>query len=134
MPKPVRRSARIAGMVEAKSTFDWKAALEVLENGSRDEIHNAFESVCHYLDGDEDRIGEIFLGQYGSFLVFEKNWRHQYLLRCVFETCGLKNPDVKRFLNMVPDGPLLSYMGVNRVRSANNNIHYRIRTGISIMS
>lgn len=57
------------------------------------------------------------------------DFKHQYLLRRLFETVSHKHDSIKAFLNGITSTDILSKMGTVRVGPV-PTCHYRIRVGI----
>lgn len=113
----------------AAAVLDMDIAKDAIQNGTETEIHALFKQLCAFFKNDTDRLATWFFAK-ASPMIDTNKWRHRYLMSWVFQTVGLKNDDVKAYLDTVPDGPILSWMGVNRVKGK-NGVHYRTRTGMS---
>ncbi len=127
--KTIKRSRALNMCLRPASTgFDIDVAIEVLDSGSETDIYAQFKLLCKHLANDPDKMSCMLLTKTDQYDL--DNWRHRYLLNWVFHTIGLKESRVKGFLDTVPVGPMLSWMGVNRVTNkATGAVHYRTRTG-----
>jgi hypothetical protein len=89
-------------------------------------IRKEFEAVSKYFKDDTDLIAHFWLTHYEYNTL---DFKHQFLLRTIFEKVGLKNKHVVGFLDKDLDGELLSKLGVVRVDNGKKTF-YRIRVGI----
>jgi hypothetical protein len=89
-------------------------------------IRNEFNAVSKYFKDEEEAIANFWLTNYEYNML---DFKHQFLLRTLLSTVGLKLPNIVEFLDRILDETLLSKLGVIRVNNG-KKIFYRIRTGI----
>lgn len=89
-------------------------------------IRSEFEKVAMYFKDDSDLIAHFWLTHYEYNVL---DFKHQFLLRSIFEKVGLKQELVLEFLNKIDDEALLSNLSVVRVNNG-KKIFYRIRVGL----
>ncbi len=79
-----------------------------------------------YFKDDSDLIANFWLTHYEYNTL---DFKHQYLLRSLFDKVGLKQPLVVEFLDKILDEELLSKLSVVRVNNG-KKVFYRIRVGM----
>jgi hypothetical protein len=89
-------------------------------------IRSEFERVSMYFKDDSDLIANFWLTHYEYNTL---DFKHQYLLRSLFDKVGLKQPLVVEFLDKILDEELLSKLSVVRVNNG-KKVFYRIRVGM----
>lgn len=89
-------------------------------------IQNEFNTVVKYFKEDTESITSFWLKHYEYNML---DFKHQFLMRCLFSTVGLKQKLVIEFLNKIIDEELLSKLEVVRVNNGNKTF-YRIRVGL----
>lgn len=89
-------------------------------------IRNEFNSVVKYYKEDSDSIASFWLTHYEYNML---DFKHHFLMKCLFNQVGLKHPDVVDYLNKIQDEEILRKMEVVRVNNG-KKIFYRIRVGL----
>lgn len=123
-------ATRKYNMRQRVPAFDMSAALEAIESGTETDIHYHFKKLCAFLNNDARRVSDWVFAS-GLELDIQGNKRHRYLVNATLEFVGLKDSNALSFMDKIPSGPWLSWIGVNRV-NAKNGVHYRIRTGAAL--
>lgn len=90
-------------------------------------IKNEFNTVTKYFKDDDDMIANFWLTHYEYNML---DFKHQYLMRCLFDKVGLKHPLVVALLDTVLNEELLLKLEVVRVNNGKTTF-YRIRVGIN---
>ena len=88
-------------------------------------IRNEVEAVIKFYKEDTTAIAEFWLTYYEYNLL---DFKHIKLLNIIFNTTGLKQALVVKFLNNIEEESLLSELGVVRVNNG-KKMFYRIRVG-----
>lgn len=91
-------------------------------------IRNEFNAISKYFNEDEEMIANFWLTNYEYNLL---DFKHQFLIRCLLNESGLKQPIIVDFLNKIIDENILLKLGVVRVNNG-KKIFYRIRVGLEI--
>lgn len=79
-----------------------------------------------YFKDDSDLIAHFWLTHYEYNVL---DFKHQFLLRALFDKVGLKQELVVEFLDKILDESLLSKLAVVRVNNG-KKVFYRIRVGM----
>lgn len=103
------------------------ARINTLNGKYYEQIRTEFNKVSMYFKDDSDHIANFWLTHYTYNL---DDFKHQFLLRSLLSTIGLKHPKVTEFLNNIPKEETLMQLGVVRVNNG-SKIFYRIRVGIN---
>jgi hypothetical protein len=101
------------------------ARINTLNGKYYENITSEFNAIAKYFNDDHDMITSFWLLHYEYDLT---DFKHQYLLRRLFETVGFKQSLVKSLLDRVGDNDLLSKMGAVRF-TRGDKVFYRIRVG-----
>lgn len=102
------------------------ARINTLNGKYYENITNEFNTIAKYFKDDHDMITSFWLSHYEYNLT---DFKHQYLLRRLFETVGFKQPLVKTLLDKIGDTEILSKVGAVRVKNG-DKVFYRIRVGV----
>jgi hypothetical protein len=89
-------------------------------------IRNKFNKVVKYFNDNIDLIASFWLTHYEYNLL---DFKHQFLIKTIFDKVGLKHPVIVQFLNKIIDEKILNKLDVVRVNNG-KNIFYRIHIGI----
>jgi hypothetical protein len=89
-------------------------------------IRKEFNDVSKYFKDDTELIAHFWLTHYEYDTL---DFKHQFLLRSLFDKVGLKNEHVVNFLDKILDNELLSKLAVVRVNNGKTTF-YRIRVGV----
>ncbi len=89
-------------------------------------ICNEFNTVSKYFKGDEEMIANFWLTNYEYNLL---DFKHQFLICCLLNESGLKQPIIVEFLDKIIDENILLKLAVVRVNNG-KKIFYRIRVGM----
>lgn len=92
-----------------------------------EEIRNEFNAITKYFKEDDTMIANFWLKHYEYNML---DFKHQFLMRCLFDKVGLKQELVVEFLDKILDEDLLLKLGVVRVNNGKTTF-YRIRVGIN---
>ena len=103
------------------------ARINTLNGKYYEQIRTEFNKVSMYFKDDPDYISNFWLTHYTYDLA---DFKHQFLLRTLLGTVGLKHPKVLEFLNAIPEENTLMQLAVVRVNNG-SKIFYRIRVGIN---
>jgi hypothetical protein len=121
------RSSRRAAVPVPPDLYEALTRINSLTSAYNAGVAAEYKAVAKALKDDEERIVAFWLER--PALLDTEDFRHRYLLRMLFENCGLSHPIMKTFLDTVTSQERLMEMGVvSYVRG--DNVHYRIRTGI----
>lgn len=90
-------------------------------------IRNEFNIVSKYFNNDEELIAKFWLTNYEYNLL---DFKHQYLIKCLLNTSGLKQPIIIKFLDKIIDDEILLKLAVVRVNNGKKTF-YRIRVGLN---
>ena len=93
-------------------------------------IRNEVNEVTKYFKDDADHIAAFWLNHYEYNVL---DFKHQFLLRCIFDKVGLRQPLVVEFLDKILDEDILRKLAVVRVNNG-KTVFYRIRVGIDSSS
>jgi hypothetical protein len=102
------------------------ARINLLNSKYYENIRNEFNTVEKYFKNDPDHIANFWLTHYEYNML---DFKHQYLIRCLLNSVGLKQKLIVEFLNKIDDGELLLKLGIIRVNNGKTTF-YRIRTGL----
>ncbi len=102
------------------------ARINDLNSKYYENIRTEFNEVTKYFKEDDDFIVSFWLTHYEYNML---DFKHQYLMRCLFDKVGLKQPLVVKFLDKILDDDLLHKLGTVRVNNG-KTIFYRIRVGL----
>lgn len=91
-----------------------------------EQIRKEFNAVSKYYHDDGEEIAGFWLTDYEYDL---DDFKHQFLIRCLLSTTGLKEPFVVEFLDSITDQETLTKLGVVRISNVTKTF-YRIRTGL----
>jgi hypothetical protein len=89
-------------------------------------IRNEVNEVSKYFKDDNDAEAAFWLNHYEYNVL---DFKHQFLIRCIFDKVGLRQPLVVEFLDKILDEDILRKLAVVRVNNG-KTIFYRIRVGI----
>lgn len=92
-----------------------------------EEIRNEFNAITKYFKEDDDLITTFWIKHYEYNML---DFKHQFLMRCLFDKVGLKQPLVVEFLDKILDENILLKLAVVRVNNGKTTF-YRIRVGIN---
>lgn len=90
-------------------------------------IRNEFNAVAKYFKDDENFITSFWLTHYEYNML---DFKHQFLMKCLFDKVGLKQTQVVEFLDKIIDEELLLKLAVVRVNNGKTTF-YRIRVGLN---
>jgi hypothetical protein len=102
------------------------ARINMLNCKYYENIRNEFNAVVKYYKEDSDAITSFWLTHYEYNML---DFKHQYLMKCLFNQVGLKQPEVVAFLDKILDQEILLKLAVIRVNNG-KSVFYRIRTGL----
>jgi hypothetical protein len=102
------------------------ARINDLKGKYYENIRNEFNQVAKYFKDDSDLITSFWLNHYEYNTL---DFKHQFLLRCLFDKVGLKQSLVVDFLDKILDNDLLHTLAVVRVNNGKSTF-YRIRVGL----
>jgi hypothetical protein len=102
------------------------ARINDLNSKYYENIRTEFNEVTKYFKEDDDFIVSFWLTHYEYNML---DFKHQYLMRCLFDKVGLKQPLVVKFLDKILDDDLLHKLGTVRVNNGKTTF-YRIRVGL----
>lgn len=103
------------------------ARINDLKGKYYENIGNEFNTVSKYFKEDSDNIANFWLTHYEYNVL---DFKHQFLIRTLLSTVGLKQSIVVEFLNKIMDEAILSKLGVVRVNNGKSTF-YRIRVGLN---
>jgi hypothetical protein len=89
-------------------------------------IRDEFNMVVKYYKEDSDDIASFWLTHYEYNML---DFKHHFLMKCLFNQVGLKQPEVIEFLNKIVDEEILLKLAVVRVNNG-KKVFYRIRVGM----
>jgi hypothetical protein len=90
-------------------------------------IRDEFNAVAKYFKDDEDLITSFWLTHYEYNML---DFKHQFLMRSLFDKVGLKKTQVVELLDKILDDELLHKLAVVRVNNGKTTF-YRICVGVS---
>jgi hypothetical protein len=102
------------------------ARINDLKGKYYENIRNEFNEVTKYFKEDDDFIVSFWLTHYEYNML---DFKHQFLMRCLFDKVGLKQSLVVDFLDKILDNDLLHKLAVVRVNNGKTTF-YRIRVGL----
>lgn len=102
------------------------ARINMLSGKYYENIRNEFNTIVKYYKEDSDSIASFWLTHYEYNML---DFKHQFLIKCLFNQVGLKQPDVVSFLDKIIDNETLLKLDVVRVNNG-KTVFYRIRTGL----
>ena len=88
-------------------------------------IRDEFRIIVKYYKENSDDITAFWLTHYEYNML---DFKHHFLMKCLFNQVGLKQPEVVEFLNKI-DEEILPKMDVVRVNNG-KKVFYRIRVGM----
>lgn len=102
------------------------ARINILNGKYYENIRNEFNEVSKYFKDDESMIANFWLSNYEYNLL---DFKHQFLIRSLLSTTGLKQAIVVEFLDKIIDEEILLKLDVVRVNNG-KKVFYRIRVGL----
>jgi len=101
--------------------------INALKGKYYESITAIFKTTQNYFKDDPYALTNFWMSDTDFYNVTD--FKHQYLLRRLFETVSHKHDSIKTYLDTIADTDILSMMGTVRVGPV-SKCHYRIRVGI----